>query len=264
MMKIGLIGAGNMASALLGGMLNTGIVKGCDAIISDQSDEKLVSWKEQGVSVTSDNKEVEEFADIIIFAVKPKIIETVLNQMRGDNAKIYISIAAGVSIGFLESKLGNDKKIVRTMPNTPAQVGCGMTVITPNQNLSVDEKKAVLDLFDSIGKGLILPENELEIATAIHGSSPAYVYMMIDAMADAGVRYGLTKENALLLAAKAVEGSAKMVMETGIHPEELKDRVCSPGGTTIAAVCELERTGFRNSLQSAIDACIKRNQEMKQ
>ncbi|MBO5364806.1 MAG: pyrroline-5-carboxylate reductase, partial [Clostridia bacterium] len=151
-----------------------------------------------------------------------------------------------------------------TMPNTPAQVGCGMTVITPNSNVTDDEKKTVLDLFNSIGSALILPEKELEIATAIHGSSPAYVYMMIDAMADAGVRYGLTKENALLLASKAVEGSAKMVLETGVHPEELKDRVCSPGGTTIAAVCELERTGFRNSLQTAIDACIRRNQEMQQ
>lgn len=263
-MKIGLIGAGNMASALLGGMLRSGLVRSCDTMISDQNAEKLSVWKEQGVLTTSDNQEVESFADIIIFAVKPKIMKTVLNQMSGDSAKIYVSIAAGVSVDFLESKLGSDKKIVRTMPNTPSQVGCGMTVITPNQNLNNDEKKTILDLFDSVGKALILPENELEIATAIHGSSPAYVYMMIDAMADAGVRYGLTKENALILAAKAVEGSAKMVLETGIHPEELKDRVCSPGGTTIAAVCELERTGFRNSLQSAIDACIKRNQEMKQ
>lgn len=263
-MKIGFIGAGNMASALLGGMLKSGIVKACDGIISDQNDEKLAIWKKQGVSVTNDNNAVEEFADVIIFAVKPKMMETVLKQMRGDTRKIYVSIAAGVSVSFLESKLGKDKKIVRTMPNTPALVGCGMTVITPNQNLSDDEKQMILTLFNSIGSALVLSEDELEIATAIHGSSPAYAYMMIDAMADAGVRYGLTKKDALLLAAKAVEGSAKMVLETGIHPEELKDRVCSPGGTTIAAVCELERTGFRNSLQSAIDACIKRNQEMKQ
>lgn len=263
-MRIGLIGAGNMASALLGGMLASGFVSSSDVMVSDYDVEKLSVWKERGVSVTSDNKEVERFADIVIFAVKPKIMETVLEQMCGDSYKLYVSIAAGVTVQFLESKLGDDKKIVRTMPNTPSQVGCGMTVIAPNQNLTNEEKEEMLALFSSIGKAMILPENELEIATAIHGSSPAYVYMMIDAMADAGLKYGLTKENALLLAAKAVEGSAKMVLETGIHPEELKDKVCSPGGTTIAAVCELERTGFRNSLQSAIDACIKRNQEMKQ
>ncbi len=263
-MKIGLIGAGNMASALLGGMLNAGIVAAEDVMISDMDTEKLASWKKRGVSVSDENKAVEEFADIIIFAVKPKIMDVVLGQMQGNTNKIYISIAAGVTVNFLENRLGHDKKIVRTMPNTPAQVGCGMTVISPNQNLTKEEVKTVLDLFNSIGTALILPEHKLEIATAIHGSSPAYVYMMIDAMADAGLRYGLTKENALLLAAKAVEGSAKMVLETGIHPEELKDRVCSPGGTTIAAVCELERSGFRSSLQTAIDACIKRNQEMKQ
>ncbi len=263
-MKIGLIGAGNMATALLCGMLDSGIVCENNVMISDQNTEKLSNWQERGVLTTTDNRTVEDFADIIIFAVKPKIMEVVLAQMEGVQSKIYVSIAAGVTVAFLESKLGFNKKIVRTMPNTPSQVGCGMTVVTPNQNLTDDETKMVLSLLDSVGKTLILPEHELEIATAIHGSSPAYIYMMIDAMADAGVRYGLTKENALLLAAKAVEGSAKMVMETGVHPEELKDRVCSPGGTTIAAVCELERTGFRNSIQSAIDACIKRNQEMKQ
>ncbi len=263
-MKIGFIGAGNMASALLGGMLKSGVVESSDVMISDQNVEKLAFWKDQGVSIVTDNTKVETNSDVIVFAVKPNIMENVLGQMTGDKDKLYISIAAGVTIAFLESRLGSDKKIVRTMPNTPAQVGCGMTVITPNANVTEDEKEAVLTLFHSIGAALILPEKELEIATAIHGSSPAYVYMMIDAMADAGVRYGLTKENALLLAAKAVEGSAKMVLETGVHPEELKDRVCSPGGTTIAAVCELERTGFRNSLQSAIDACIQRNKEMQQ
>ncbi len=263
-MKLGLIGAGNMASALLSGMLQAGMVKSDDVMISDQNPEKLVFWKEQGVCVVTDNAAVEAHSDVVILAVKPNVMSNVLHQLTGDENKIYVSIAAGVTISFLESHLGSDKKIIRTMPNTPAQVGCGMTVITPNGNVTNEEKESIFNLFQSIGAALLLPEKELEIATALHGSSPAYVYLMIDAMADAGVRYGLTKQNALLLAAKAVEGSAKMVLETGLHPEELKDRVCSPGGTTIAAVRELERTGFRNSVQSAIDACIKRNQEMKQ
>ena len=225
-MKIGFIGAGNMASSLIGGMIQSGMVSPGDAAISDRDMEKLSVWKEKGVFVTADNAEIEERSDLIVFAVKPNVIAAV--------------------------------------PNTPAMVGCGMTVVTPNANLSQEEQEMVLRLFNSIGAAMLLPEKELEIATAIHGSSPAYIYMMIDAMADAGVRYGLTKANALKLAAKAVEGSAKMVLETGIHPEQLKDNVCSPGGTTIAAVCELERTGFRASLQTAIDACIRRNAEMNQ
>ncbi len=263
-MKIGFIGAGNMASALLGGMLHAKIIAPCDAMISDMDPKKREVWKECGVMITEENSVIEKECDIIVFAVKPKVMESVLQEMEGSQDKIYLSIAAGVTLSFLESRLGQDKKIVRTMPNTPAQVGCGMTVVTPNANLSEEEVEMVLSIFESIGAALRLPETELEIATAIHGSSPAYVYMMIDALADAGVRHGLTKENALKLAAKAVEGSAKMVLETGIHPEELKDRVCSPGGTTIAAVCELERTGFRTSLQSAVDACVARNREMKQ
>ncbi|MBQ2614141.1 MAG: pyrroline-5-carboxylate reductase [Clostridia bacterium] len=263
-MKIGLIGAGNMASALLGGMLKSKMVKAEDVIISDKDSAKLSIWKEQGVVVCEDNRLVEEKSDLIIFAVKPNIIQMVMEQMQGDTSKIYLSIAAGVTLAFMEQCMGADKKLVRTMPNTPAMVGCGMTVVAPNKNITKAEEEKILNLLGSIGDAMILPEKELEIATALHGSSPAYVYMMLDAMADAGVRYGLTKANALRLAAKAVEGSAKMVLETGIHPQQLKDNVCSPGGTTIAAVNELERTGFCSSLQAGIDACIKRNQEMKQ
>lgn len=263
-MKIGFIGAGNMATALLKGMLASGIVQASDVIISDKDDAKLEKLQSFGVITTNDNARVEAVADIVIFAVKPNLIQTVANEMNGFSQKIYVSIAAGVTVKFLESVLGDNKKIIRTMPNTPAMVGCGMTVLTSNPNVTKEEEQSVFALFESIGDALILPEHELEIATALHGSSPAYVYMMIDAMADAGVRYGLSKVNALKLAAKAVEGSGKMVLETGIQPEQLKDNVCSPGGTTIAAVCELERTGFRSSVQSAIDACVKRNQEMKQ
>ncbi len=263
-MKIGFIGAGNMASSLLGGMLAAGMMQPCDVIISDKDGAKLKEWEEQRVRVTQENKQVVLESDIVFFAVKPNILPLVLQEMDAPAEKIYISIAAGVTLSFLEQQLGADKKIVRTMPNTPALVRCGMTVVSPNGNLTSEEQTVILNLFESVGDAMILPEKELEIATALHGSSPAYAYIMMDAMADAGVRHGLTKANALKLAAKALEGSARMVLETGVHPEQLKDNVCSPGGTTIAAVNELERTGFRFSLQSAIDACIKKNQEMKQ
>ena len=262
-MKIGVIGAGNMASALLGGMINSGIITPDRAMISDKNREKLSCWDKQGVGITDDNCTIESECDVIFLAVKPNIIEYVLDELKGYDDKIYISIAAGVSISYLEGKLGEDKKIVRTMPNTPAQVGCGMTVVTPNKNLSDTELKLVLDLFSKIGSVIKLKEDQIGIATALHGSSPAYIYMLIDAMADAGVKYGLTKEQSLLLASKAVEGSARMVLDTGIHPQQLKDNVCSPGGTTIAAVCELENRGFKSTIQAGIDACVERNNQMK-
>ncbi len=260
-MKIGFIGGGNMGSALIGGLLASGY-KGKDITVCELSEEKRNELSLKGISVTDNTAYLEEKCDIIIFAVKPNVIDAVLAQMKGYGDKIYISIAAGVSIAHLEDMLGADKKIVRTMPNTPAQVGCGMTVVTPNRNMTDSDTDRVIKILSAVGDTEVLPEKFMNVATALHGSSPAYVYMMIDAMADAGVSYGLTKEQALKLAAKAVEGSAKMVLETGIHPEKLKDNVCSPGGTTIEAVCDLERNGFRATLQSAIDACIEKAEEM--
>lgn len=262
-MKIGFIGAGNMASALAGGMLGADVVKAENLFISDMDEEKLRVWKERGVNTFSDNREVAEAADILILAVKPHIIPQVLDEVRGMSC-IFVSIAAGVSLDFLENKLGHDAKIVRTMPNTPAQVNCGMTVVVPNANLDSGEVETVNTIFRAVGDTVNLAESYIDAAGALHGSSPAYVYMLIDAMADAGLKYGIPKTAALKLAAKAVEGSAKMVLETGIHPEQLKDNVCSPGGTTIAAVCELEKRGFRSAVQSAIDSCIARTKEISQ
>lgn len=260
-MKTAFIGGGNMASALIGGLLASGY--NCKDIIMAEPDvKKRDFWAEKGICVTENNLEAEEFGDIIVFAVKPNIIPIVVTQIKGYTNKIYLSIAAGISLDFLEEKMGADKKIVRAMPNTPAQVGCGMTVICPNKNLSHDETEAIKKLLTSVGEVLVMPEKNMSIATALHGSSPAYVYMLIDAMADAGVSYGLTKKEALVLAAKAVEGSAKMVLETGVHPEQLKDNVCSPGGTTIAAVCDLENNGFRSTIQSAITACVNKAEKM--
>lgn len=260
-MKIGFIGGGNMGSAIIDGLIASGY-KADHINVCELNDAKRQEFSSKGINVTDSAVRLEDMSDIVIFAVKPNVIDFVLKQMMGSLEKIYLSIAAGVSIAHLEEILGSDKKIVRTMPNTPAQVGCGMTVVTPNDNMSDEDTEKVLNILSAIGETEILPEKFMSIATALHGSSPAYVYMMIDAMADAGVAYGLTKEQAIKLAAKAVEGSAKMVLETGIHPEKLKDNVCSPGGTTIAAVCDLERNGFKATMQSAVDACVQRAEEM--
>lgn len=262
-MKIGIIGSGNMASAMLGGFLSSGAAKADEVCISDVNADKLSGWKEKGVKTLSDNKECAGNAEIVIFAVKPNILPLVLKELGAAKAdKIYVSIAAGFPIERIEKYLGKNAKIIRAMPNTPAQVGCGMTVFSANENVSDEEKKTVQKLLGSFGEALLVNENKINAATAIHSSSPAYIYMLIDAMADMGVKYGFTKKDSLLLAAKAVEGTAKMVLNSGEHIMQLKDNVCSPGGTTIEAVLELERNGFKSDIQAAIEKCIEKAENM--
>lgn len=262
-MKIGIIGAGNMASALAGGLITAGVVSSDELSISDINPVGLERWKKLGVFSTQSNVEVIGRSDIVILAVKPNVLPCVLEEISPKLAnKVLISIAAGVQIEAMEKILGSDVKIIRAMPNTPAQVNCGMTVIAPNKNISaseLDDAKAVLS---GVGDVVVLEEKYINAATAIHGSSPAYIYMLIDAMADCGVKYGIPKNISLQLAAKAVEGSAKMVLENNVHPQALKDAVCSPGGTTIEAVLELEKTGFKSSIAQAIDKCVKKADEM--
>ena len=252
-----------MASALVGGLIDSGkVMPGCLAM-SDRDGAKLSKWQKLGVFTTGDNSEVMERCDIVIFAVKPNVLPSVLEEAKAFSDKCaFVSIAAGVKIEKMEAVLGKSARIVRAMPNTPAQVGCGLVVLSPNANTDAELLEAVTDLFGAVGCATVMEEKHINTATALHGSSPAYIYMLIDAMADSGVKYGIPKDKALLLAAKAVEGAAKMVLETGEHPGKLKDDVCSPGGTTIAAVCELERCGFKTAVQSAIDVCVKKADEM--
>lgn len=262
-MKVGIIGSGNMASALAKGFLSSGSVKAEDLIISDKLSKNLQKWEEYGILTTTDNLKVCSESDFIIYAVKPNILSIVLAETAGYvKNKIIVSIAAGVTIKTIQSFLGDESKIIRAMPNTPAQVGCGMTVLSPNSVVSDADIATAQKIFDGAGSVVVLEEKYINAATALHGSSPAYVYMLIDAMADSGVKYGIPKEISLKLAAKAVEGSAKMVTETNKHPQALKDAVCSPGGTTIAAVLELEKNGFSSAVSKAIDACVKRADEM--
>ena len=262
-MKIGIIGSGNMASAMAEGFLTSKIANADDIFISDISEEKLLPWKQRGANVVSDNKKCVESADVVIFAVKPNVLPKVLDEIKALAAnKLFVSIAAGFSIEKIESILGCDAKIIRAMPNTPAQVGCGMTVYCTNKNANENDKKTAEMLFSSFGEVLFVDESKINGATAIHSSSPAYIYMLIDAMADMGVKYGFSKKDALLLAAKAVEGTAKMALKSEEHIMQLKDNVCSPGGTTIEAVLELERLGFKSSVQSAIKKCVDKADNM--
>lgn len=262
-MKIGIIGSGNMASAMAAGFLKSQIAKPGELFFSDINEQKLLSWKMRGANIFSDNKECIKNAEVVFLAVKPNVLPAVLDEISSVcSDKVFVSIAAGFSVERIESRLGKAAKIVRAMPNTPAQVGCGMTVFCTNKNVSEEEKNAVEGLLSSFGEVLEVKEDKINAATAIHSSSPAYIYMLIDAMADMGVKYGFSKKDAVLLAAKAVEGSAKMALCTGENLMQLKDNVCSPGGTTIEAVLELERNGFKADIQSAIQKCFEKAENM--
>ena len=263
-MKLGFIGAGNMASAIIGGIIKKGIHAPEDIICSSPVEaERQKAMDSFGITAVSDNKELVRLADIIFFAVKPQVIGIVAEEIKDiiDDDKLVVSIVAGKNLKWYEDAFGRKLKIVRTMPNTPALVGEGMTGVSPETTVSEDELSKALEILTAFGKAEVIPEKLMDAVVSVSGSSPAYVFMMIEAMADGAVRLGMPRAQAYKFAAQAVYGSAKMVLETGKHPGELKDMVCSPAGTTIEAVRVLEDMGFRSSLIEAMEACadISRN-----
>lgn len=256
MTKIGLIGMGNMGSAILNGLLSAFPKK--DLMFTCRRKEHAEEIeKTTGVASAADNAVCAKNADILILAVKPQVYPAVLAEIAPALKKkqIVISIAPGITSDSLKEKLGADKRIVRAMPNTPAQLKAGMTGISyADGEFSAAEKELLDRIFTSFGRVRKVDEKLIDTVMLVAGSSPAFVYMFIDALADAGVKYGLTKRDALEMAAQTVYGCAKMVMETGEHPAVLKDKVCSPGGTTIEGVSVLENKGFRGAVISACDA----------
>lgn len=262
---IGFIGGGNMGGAIIGGIANAGNVPANNIIVADLSDEALSYLKESyHVTTTHDNLEVAKTADVLFLAVKPHIYPLIIEEIR-DSVKenvIIVTIAAGQSLNAVEKMFGRPLKIVRTMPNTPALVGQGITAVAHNSLVSAEELKSITDILSSIGISEIVPENMMDVVTGVSGSSPAYVYMFIEAMSDAVVAEGMPRAQSYRFAAQAVLGAAKMVLETGKHPGELKDMVCSPGGTTIAAVNELEHQGMRGAVIAGIHACINKSRDM--
>lgn len=262
---LGFVGCGNMAQAMLKGILGKGLYRGEDIIVSRRNETALAEIKETlSVNVTTDNKLVAEKADILVLAVKPFQFETVISEIR-DVVKddvLVISIAAGQTIENIERLFGKNIKLVRSMPNTPALVLEGAAGVCFNENISESDKKNALDIFSSFGIAHEVSEAMIDTVIGVSGSSPAYVFMFIEAMADAAVADGMPRVQAYELAAQSVMGSAKMVLETGKHPGELKDMVCSPGGTTIEAVRVLEKEGFRSAVIEAMKACVKKAREM--
>ena len=264
-MKLGFIGAGNMGGAIIGGVVSSGLVNACDITVADRDAKKLNDLRDRfGVNISMDNLDCTE-ADVVFLCVKPNVIEYVIDELNSGvkNDTVFVSIAAGQSLEKLSAMFDNPQvKIVRVMPNTPALVGEGMSAVCANENVTEEEMQTVLGIFNCLGKAQNVSENIMDAVTAVSGSSPAYVFMFIEAMADAAVRGGMSRDMAYTFAAQAVLGSAKMVLETKKHPAELKDMVCSPGGTTIDAVAVLEQEGMRNAVMKAMEACINKSKEM--
>lgn len=264
-MKIGFIGCGNMASAMIGGILKKGIFTKEEIIVSNLTEEGSRRSKEKlGVMTTRENRQVAESAKIVVLAVKPQFYEEVLNEIKDVLTKehILVGIAPGKTLSWLEEKCAQPLKIVRLMPNTPAQVGEGMTGVCFNERVSEEEKKEICAITDSFGCTEVIPERLMEGLSAVTGCSPAYVFMFLEAMADAAVHQGMPRKQAYRLAAQAVLGSAKMLLETEMHPGELKDMVCSPAGSTIEGVRILEKNGFRSAVFEALCAAAEKGKKL--
>lgn len=262
---IGFIGSGNMAQAMIGSLIQAKVVDRKNIIASEIFKEVRERVEANiGIRMIDSNKVVAKESDFIILSVKPNVYESVLSEIKDivKDGTVIIGIGAGISSKFLKDSLNEGAKYVKVMPNTPALVGEGMSAISNSNNLSENELNEVVEIIGAFGKVEIIDENLMDAFTAIAGSSPAYVYMMIEALADGAVLEGLPRKQAYTIAAQAVLGSAKMVLETGMHPGELKDNVCSPGGTTIEAVASLEENGFRSTLIEAVVACADKSREM--
>lgn len=264
-MKLGFIGTGNMASAIMGGVINNNIFKPEEIIGADLFAPGRERAKAQfGIEVTASNKEVVEKAEVIILSVKPQFYADVISDVKDviKENQIVITIAPGKTLAWLAEQFGKDVKLVRTMPNTPAMVGEGMTAACPNEHMTEEEIAYVKTILESFSRVEIVPEKLMDAVTAVSGSSPAYVFMFIEAMADAAVSQGMPRKQAYKFASQTVLGSAKMVLETGRHPGDLKDMVCSPAGTTIEGVRTLEKSGFRSAVFEALTAAAEKGKKL--
>ncbi len=259
---LGFIGGGNMAAALVKGLLHAKVVPPERIIVSDVKEERLALFHDKhGVRTTQDNAELVRDSDVVVLSVKPQVIDKVLDAIGTDvrPSQLVISIAAGVPVAAMEARLPDGARVVRTMPNTPATVDAGATAIAPGSHATQEDLDIAHELFAAVGRVVTLDESLLDAVTGLSGSGPAYVMLMIEALADGGVKVGLHRDTALLLAAQTVYGSAKLLLDTGEHPGRLKDMVTSPGGTAIAGLHTLESGGLRRTLIDAVEAATNRS-----
>ena len=263
--RLGFLGAGNMAAALIKGLLHGKVLPADRITASDVKAERLEQLHAaHGIRTTTDNHALLRESDVLVLAVKPQVIDKVLTEVGGDVRpdQLVVSVAAGVPIEALEGRLPKGSRIVRTMPNTPATVQAGATAISGGAHASADDIRIARELFEAVGRVVVLDETLLDAVTGLSGSGPAYVMLIIEALADGGVKVGLHRDTALLLAAQTVFGSARLLLETGEHPGRLKDMVTSPGGTAIAGLHTLESGALRKTLIDAVEAATKRSVEL--
>jgi len=264
--KIGIIGTGNMGEALISGLISSGSSTPEKIICSDASEDKLELIKEKfNVATTTDNLEVVKTADIILYAIKPQIMAKVLRETAPflDMSKLIISIAAGVPLAAIESCLNKDLRLIRVMPNVAVAVNEGASAIAAGEHTHKEDIQLAMSIFNSVGKCIFLEENNLmDAITGLSGSGPAYIFMIVDALADAGVKKGLSRQDSLSLSSQTVLGAAKLLIETKIHPGQLKDTVTSPGGTAIAGLHTLEKGGLRTTMINAVEAATLRSVEL--
>jgi pyrroline-5-carboxylate reductase len=262
---IGFIGAGNMAEALIRGLVRGGHIAADRVSASAPRRERLDELKAgYAIAVTSDNREVARRAELVVLSVKPQILDKVLREV-GDQLRpgtLVISIAAGVDTETIEAAVTDGVRVVRAMPNTPALVGAGATAISAGRHASDADLAMARAVFDAVGITVTLDESHLDAVTGLSGSGPAYIFLILEALADAGVKVGLSRRNAQRLAAQTVMGSAKLLLETDEHPGRLKDMVTSPGGTAIAGLHTLEEGGLRTTLINAVETATKRAREL--
>lgn len=263
-MKIGFIGCGNMGNAMMQGILKAGKCKPEEIMVSARTEQTLATRAELGVQTTKQNKEVAEFAELLFLAVKPQFYEEIIQEIQETvtEQKLIVSLAPGKTLEWFKQRFKKEQKIARLMPNTPAMVGEGMTAICVNENVTEEETNLLCELCAGFGKTELVAEHLMDVVTSVSGSSPAYVFLFIEAMADAAVADGMPRAQAYKFASQAVLGSAKMVLDTGMHPAVLKDMVCSPGGTTIQAVRVLEKKGMRSAVMEAMKACTEKSKGM--
>ena len=265
-MKIGFIGLGNMATAMIGGILGKQLINASDIVGTAKTAVTRDKIKSKfNICTAETNIEVARQADILFLAVKPIFLDEVIGEIKAHVKAdtLVVSIAAGRDLRYLKEAFGRSElKIIRCMPNTPALVLEGCTGISAGEEVPQADLDQIVKLMESFGKASVVPERLMDVVVGVSGSSPAYVFMFIEAMADEAVAAGMPRKQAYEFAAQAVLGSAKMVLETGLHPGELKDMVCSPGGTTIQAVKVLEERGMRAAVMDAMEACIEKSKSL--
>jgi len=263
---VGIIGAGNMGEALIRGLIQSGKVKKTDIIAGDIIEDRLAFLsKMYGIRTTSSNVELVEKASIVIIAVKPQNIDALIDELSGASHEghLFISIAAGITTERLSTKMHHQSGIIRVMPNAPSAVLAGIAALYPGRNVSPEDLQQAISIFECVGRTVVIKNEALmDAVTGLSGSGPAFVFMMIESLSDAGVQLGISRRESSILAAQTVYGAAKMLIETGKHPSELRDVVATPGGTTVAGLKTLEKGNFRSTIMDAVEAATARSREL--